>query len=300
MKQLPKNFAIYYNAENPLWRGFINWLNKTHKAGYNGHSGGCYYGYRSVGEGTGKVFCDGFMRYPEVEVITLEEWDEVINPKTLFDLSNTKIRVNSPEESKLIQEKAFQLGWKWTAPNKLDYLDKPFLYFSGSKWIYYGEICSIFKSDSRKEITLKDLGIEIKPKLQPMNYKITPEQAQSIINIACSTWKAKLATLWANKIVLGQEIDVDASFYKEMRKACTEQQHRLFDKIFGPEEKSFSSNDLKEGEAMIVKEGGFNSHLVLKAYNVLVSLTDPNLTWGLNADFKGRKVQLNPITYKEI
>jgi hypothetical protein len=59
------------------------------------------------------------------------------------------------------------------------------------------------------------------------------EHATDIINIACSTWREKLAKLWATDIVLMRNIEISEDFYKEMRKACTAEQHKLFDDIFG-------------------------------------------------------------------
>lgn len=64
-------------------------------------------------------------------------------------------------------------------------------------------------------------------------FSLAPENAQQIIDIACNRWKTKLATMWANDIVLSKQIEIAESFYKEMRKACTAEQNALFDKIFG-------------------------------------------------------------------
>lgn len=66
--------------------------------------------------------------------------------------------------------------------------------------------------------------------------KLSPENAQAIIDIACSSWKNKLAARWASNIVLKEVIPVNEEAYKEMRKSCTHQQHELFDKIFGKDE----------------------------------------------------------------
>lgn len=75
-----------------------------------------------------------------------------------------------------------------------------------------------FNNQSKKEMTTRT---------------ITHTQAQEIIDIACSTWKEKLFTLWGKKIVLRQEVEIIEVFYQEMRNACTTEQHILFDKIFG-------------------------------------------------------------------
>jgi len=67
--------------------------------------------------------------------------------------------------------------------------------------------------------------------------KITAEQAQSIIDIACNRWKTKLAKLWGESMVLNKYVEIPEEFYQEMRKTCTLEQHKLFDEIFGPEHK---------------------------------------------------------------
>ncbi len=64
-------------------------------------------------------------------------------------------------------------------------------------------------------------------------FQLKPEQAKQILDIACNGWKPKLAEKWAVPIVLGNDITIDKSFYQEMRTACTADQHKLFDKIFG-------------------------------------------------------------------
>jgi hypothetical protein len=62
---------------------------------------------------------------------------------------------------------------------------------------------------------------------------LKPNEAQSIIDVACPTWKQKLAKLWSLSIVMGDNFSITQEFYKEMRKACTYSQHKLFDEIFG-------------------------------------------------------------------
>jgi hypothetical protein len=81
---------------------------------------------------------------------------------------------------------------------------------------------------------------------QPMSNKtISSKQAQQIIDIACPTWKAKLAPKWSLDIVLSKSIEIPDSEYRGMRAACTTEQHVLFDKIFG--------NQYEIGTHVIVK-----------------------------------------------
>lgn len=84
---------------------------------------------------------------------------------------------------------------------------------------------------------IQELDKKEQSKSEPMKTRIIkPEQAQSIIDIACSGWKNTLFDKWGKQIVLKQEIAVEEDFYQEMRKACTTPQNELFDKIFGKEE----------------------------------------------------------------
>lgn len=100
-------------------------------------------------------------------------------------------------------------------------------------------------------------------------YTITSKQAQSIINIACEVWKGKLASMWSKKIVLGKKVEISEDFYKEMRKACTSDQNKLFDEIFGKED-ILSFNTLKIGECIIDPLGSVfmkhkNGFIILKS-----------------------------------
>lgn len=79
---------------------------------------------------------------------------------------------------------------------------------------------------------------------------ITSVQAQAIIKIACEGWKNILIEKWAKQIALGEDIEIEESFYKKMRTACTTAQHELFDTIFGKDEKICP---YKQGELIFVK-----------------------------------------------
>lgn len=93
---------------------------------------------------------------------------------------------------------------------------------------------------------------------------ITAEQAQEIIDIACGTWKLKLASIWSIHIVLKSSIEITEDDYKEMRDACTDAQHELFDDIFGKDVK------FEVGDWVIAIEGGYPARQVEKVnYNSL-------------------------------
>lgn len=78
-----------------------------------------------------------------------------------IDLSNTKIWIgDNPELSKKVQEKAFELGYKWRIGDSPRYFDRSCLYFS-DEHITHGESKEIFKEHKYKEIFPSDLNIKI-------------------------------------------------------------------------------------------------------------------------------------------
>lgn len=98
-------------------------------------------------------------RKAELHEIPNNTTQEVKEMFKTIDLSNTKIRVNSPELSKLVQEKAFELGWSWLGGKKVNYTEEPYLYFWNYKSIGYGNSEKYFYSDFKREIFPSDLGI---------------------------------------------------------------------------------------------------------------------------------------------
>jgi hypothetical protein len=73
--------------------------------------------------------------------------------------------------------------------------------------------------------------------------KITYEQGQLIIDNACPTWQRKLYNKWGEAIVFKRDIEISEDEYRGMRKACTPQQHKLFDGIFGEDKPQFKVGD---------------------------------------------------------
>lgn len=136
------------------------------------------------------------------------------------------------------------------------------------------------------------------------NRILTPANATRIINIACSTWKPKLAEKWATNIVLNKDTEISEEFYQEMRKACTTDQNDLFDEIFGKDEQLISPNNLAIGEAMKICDGGsYDGIIISRIWSEdkprYVNINNTNYTWSGYPDFKGKKVKLT-ITHEEI
>ena len=69
-------------------------------------------------------------------------------------------------------------------------------------------------------------------------FELDLEGARKIIDVACSNWKDKLSDKWSKALILYNRALVTEPFYKEMRKACNEEQHKVLDEVFGKDEKS--------------------------------------------------------------
>ena len=129
-------------------------------------------------------------------------------------------------------------------------------------------------------------------------FYLDPRNAQRIIDIACSTWKPKLASMWAHNMVLGNSIEISEEFYKEMRNACSVEQHRLFDSIFGKDVEDFpyKVNDWITINGVVVKITEINtdsSHIYWIKHT-------PNANTGGGFSFKCYKNRIRFATSEEI
>lgn len=77
-KELPKSFCIKRDVNNPLWKKYIAWLNEKreyeHKSNLTGDSWN-YYGITK----SGMVEFDELRTFFGNKVLTLEEWNEIVN-----------------------------------------------------------------------------------------------------------------------------------------------------------------------------------------------------------------------------
>ena len=74
-------------------------------------------------------------------------------------IDDTKIRINGPEQSKIIQEILFDLGWDWTSRDRrVKYTDEPFIFInSHRKKLGYTTDKKYFMRHVFKEIRIEDL-----------------------------------------------------------------------------------------------------------------------------------------------
>jgi len=127
---------------------------------------------------------------------------------TKEQLQKTKIRVNSPEESKRIQERAFELGYGWKGAKEVRHRGVESLYFYPDGSITYGNLSLSFANSKFKEITLQDLfGTDTK-KDNNMRYKH--------IFVVHSENKNLLLALYQEVLALGRtESDDWNKWYKD-------------------------------------------------------------------------------------
>ena len=95
MKKLPENFAILSNQKHPLWKKYIDWINKTYERGLIGDQRDCFYGATTSG-----IFCEKIAP-SKTELITIEYWAEcvglseekkIIGYLAPFDMAGGKIK----------------------------------------------------------------------------------------------------------------------------------------------------------------------------------------------------------------
>jgi hypothetical protein len=218
--------------------------------------------------------------------------------KTVDDNNKVCFKADGTDETgiKIINE-LIRLGGK----NPSDYYG-----ISSGRYYYINDKGNVdLEYDIPKGYTLTELTKEIK-EINMKNRILTPQNATRIINIACSTWKPKLAEKWATNIVLNKDTEISEEFYQEMRKACTTDQNTLFDEIFGNDEQLINISDLEIGEAMIIHgDTRWNGAIISRIWSSAsdkphyVNMNNPRSTWDGSPTFKGKKVKLT-ITHEEI
>ena len=107
------------------------------------------------------------------------------------------------------------------------------------------------------------------------------QEAQEIIDIACKEWKERLFDYWGKNIVLKQQIEILEQSYQEMRKACTKEQHELFDRIFGKEKEDIDlEKETGIGLLDLFKKDGDHETSLMAIYS---GSCETNIIW-LNSE----------------
>ena len=103
-----------------------------------------------------------------------------------------------------------------------------------------------YDSSEHEEITFKQfkkyiLGMDD----SRFPFELSLENARKIINVACDIWKTKLVKKWSESLVMENSVTIDFPFYQTMRGECDEQQHKVFDEIFGSDKREIDLSKLK-------------------------------------------------------
>lgn len=158
---------------------------------------------------------------------------------------------------------------------------------------YYGVFNDYFDNYPLKVVQERGMKIiELPEKIENMAIRvISPVYAQRIINCACPTWKKILAEKWAYKIVINEAIQVEESFYKQMRKACTDEQNKIFDDIFGKDEIEINLLDSKTLKGFVPYEEVLDGSLIgircEEEYQNKAFILSPFFDWEIKKDSKG-------------
>jgi hypothetical protein len=118
--------------------------------------------------------------------------------------------------------------------------DKTFYCPSPENRPYYNvvnKMCELsekrFSSETQEAIDKFNQEIKQSKQMETRKRILKWQDAQRIIAIAWARWKNTLIDEWSRDISLQQNIIVNESYYQDMRKVCTKEQHELFDEIFG-------------------------------------------------------------------
>jgi hypothetical protein len=91
MTKLPESFCIQRDADNPLWGKYIDWLNKKYDRCFEVDSS--VWAYYGVWEGV----CSCELNTFDATIITLEQWDAIVNPKPEFKVGDYIICPSAPK-----------------------------------------------------------------------------------------------------------------------------------------------------------------------------------------------------------
>jgi hypothetical protein len=240
--KLPKHFAIKCPADyetNTTWKNYMKWLNTyAEKNGgetgdnWTGDSVGSYYGTENTTENQGTNMCSRISQFEEGTVkLTLEQWDKIVNN---YKLPEKWYCVITKENQEILE------NWRKSVCSENYKGHLLLIGFSviSSHWLDDSYYFATTWTDSLtcrgyQEITTEQFIKYVLKQKEMKERKISPSNAQRVINIACPSWKEDLVNKWSKDIVLGNEINISEEFYQEMRKACTPSQNIVFDEIFG-------------------------------------------------------------------
>lgn len=135
---------------------------------------------------------------------------------------------------------------------------------------------------------------------------LTKEDSLKIYDVACGSWRERLAKKWGEEMFINNHISITKEFYDEMRNACDSKQHKVLDEIFGVDDE-IDFSILNDTDVFYVECKSTNKYLfkgkdafssaiqTTKIFNFQTNGTEINWVCG-NKDVK----ELRLATEKEI
>jgi hypothetical protein len=241
MKKLPEYFAIKRNAEDPRWDEYIKYLNKRFGVDLDGTSESYpYYGYGGPGDYMDMYHTSpsGFSKH--VTVLTLDEFFDIIDGFIFPEKWCIKDRL-SPEVTKYFNENGTS-HYTGTTNQIFHYPAYNGMCLHSSKLAGYTEITiDQFKKYVLKQDTMK-------------NTTVKKSELEQIHNVACSTWKSKIAELTLRN-PFGELVELTQTEVDEMFAAATESQLPVLNKIFGKRER-IDFDKIKMGSKVMIQRTG--------------------------------------------
>lgn len=247
LTQIPKYFVVKRD-NSPEWEEYIKWLNKTYNVNWGGQTG-AWYGF----DGADKDFhgtnwfneLNKFANNPQVfnpQVFeTAVEFMKLINNqpmKKVTDLTDKQvIHCPTEEEAEAICRLMRELG-TWPLSTTVYSTYKHNICYCPSTGTYanleyYQNECAGYEVFPAKDFLPQSF---YNNKSKYMKRILSRADFKRIHAIACNGWKLQLTDKFKD-LLFKDEVEIDEEYYKEMRKACTPEQHRLFDEIFGKDVK---------------------------------------------------------------
>ena len=262
MKKLPEYFAIKRKKKDPRWEQYIAYLNKRFGVSLEGTSESYpYYGYGGSRDHFSMYQASSSRFANPVTVLTLDEFFDVIEPKTLP--THWVIRPTNETESAAV------LTW-FNANGERKY--EP-----GAEQSYYWHfpayeptshcLMSRIHNDNYTQITFAEFQEHVLKenpnKSQPMtNITVKKSELEQIHSVACSTWKSKIAELTLRN-PFGELIELTQTEVDEMFAAATESQTAVLVSVFGKPTKGVDlSNDEVYGLEMYRRNGHEDNTLI--------------------------------------
>jgi hypothetical protein len=241
MKKLPEYFAIKRNAEDPRWNEYIKYLNKRFGVSLDGTAQSYpYYGYSGSNHHMSMYEVNPSHFLNPVTVLTLDEFFDITDGFVFPEKWCIKDGLNS-EVTKYFNENGTS-HYTGTTNQIFHYPAYNGICLHSSKLAGYTEISiEQFKKYVLKQDTMK-------------NTTVKKSELEQIHNVACSTWKSKIAELTLRN-PFGELIELTQTEVDEMFDAATASQLPVLYKIFGEREK-IDFDKIKMGSKVMIQYTG--------------------------------------------